>query len=310
MTSTEIPTTTTQANETYSIICPDGCLTYSKLQLQQSPLIGDTLIQKTFFPSTGLTSSNKIELPWQIKIVNLLIPLIRAGILYRNFPTDTSNNPESAYMKTELISMLIYVAGENKLWQEKINCLENGVMDAFGSIGKDCYVYDDTVKPYDEDAAEKIKNEIFAFVKGKIPNSSDVSIGKEKSLFKHYVCVRVQTSCAESGSDSGSDDDSDSDTDDDSDDVTYSTQYLVSKSDNGYVLTTMDGTPYEPNAKPIKPAPKAKGRSPDATRKSAYQEFISKEIRRQRDMAPGLQNKEYMARAAKAWNKYKTENGI
>jgi hypothetical protein len=44
--------------------------------------------------------------------------------------------------------------------------------------------------------------------------------------------------------------------------------------------------------------------------KSLYQIFISKELNRQRQKIPGLENKEYMKLATNEWNKYKKRNGI
>ncbi|XWV25645.1 hypothetical protein QJ856_gp0108 [Tupanvirus deep ocean] len=38
---------------------------------------------------------------------------------------------------------------------------------------------------------------------------------------------------------------------------------------------------------------------------TAYQKFISTELKKQRELNPGLQNKEYMLRAVKAWDEYK-----
>ena len=43
---------------------------------------------------------------------------------------------------------------------------------------------------------------------------------------------------------------------------------------------------------------------------SLYQQFIAKEIRRQRDEKPGRKNNDYMVLAAAEWEKYKEENGI
>lgn len=44
--------------------------------------------------------------------------------------------------------------------------------------------------------------------------------------------------------------------------------------------------------------------------KTAYQQFIVDEIRKQRKKTPGLSNREYMSTAAKIWIKYKADNGI
>jgi len=52
--------------------------------------------------------------------------------------------------------------------------------------------------------------------------------------------------------------------------------------------------------------PKSKAARP----MSMYAKFISEEVKRQIEKEPGLQNKEYMYRAAKQWDEYKKKIGI
>jgi hypothetical protein len=66
----------------------------------------------------------------------------------------------------------------------------------------------------------------------------------------------------------------------------------------------------ESDEMPIKAVPKKAAITKAPPQKSAYQTFVAKEMKKQRALNPGLENRQYMSLAAKAWGAYKTKHGI
>ena len=146
--------------ESFAIVCPDGRLTFTRDQLTCSPFIKGTVIAATFFPISNLSAKPELGLTWKLAVAERLIPLIREGIIY----SYQCQSHDDFVHKSELIKLLIFLAGDNTLWQHLAKCLETGIVDNLGYQNFSTGIYDATVVPYDKKESIRIREEIIRLI--------------------------------------------------------------------------------------------------------------------------------------------------
>ncbi|XWV26984.1 putative orfan [Tupanvirus soda lake] len=115
--------------------------------------------------------------------------------------------------------------------------------------------------------------------------------GVDKSTSKTFANSSPKSeSESEDTDDSDSSDESSEDTDESSEDTDESSEDTDESSESNSDSESESSDDEKPAVK-----------SQSTNNKSAYQQFILVELKKQREQAPGLSNKEYMMRAAKAW---------
>lgn len=117
------------------INCPNGSLQYPKKYITDNLFLKDSLFDKCL---ANNTENNELFLPFDIKIINRLIPFIREGIIYNNFDDEYSNYNHENYGidYTEFTKLIEYISISNIICNELLLILENGMMNEFGQIIK------------------------------------------------------------------------------------------------------------------------------------------------------------------------------
>ena len=166
-----------------SLICPDGPtpgLRFELKELKASPFIKGTVIDKVFL-SNDMLKQSEINLTYEFKIVKELIPLIREGKLY-----NTTNEKD----KSELVSLLSYLAGDNELWNRLSISLLSGTMHKFGyKLSNDILFFDSNVIPYNEKISEEKRKQLLDIIKLVIDQLEDHKKDKENKEFKRMITI-------------------------------------------------------------------------------------------------------------------------
>lgn len=137
---------------TFSLICPNGRLDFTHLQLlKNQAIIKDSLLEEPFLPGTRLSGMKEFTLTFNIAVANRLVPVIRRGVVYKTDDLESD---------TEFIELLQHLSGMNLILKNLAKCLKNGCMDPMGTYMPGIRIFDCNSIPYDDIASQRLRNEI------------------------------------------------------------------------------------------------------------------------------------------------------